>query len=1250
MPSPSNIYAEKAYSDHPIAMWALDDQLDYVSYISESARNLSLDWTVPEDPDVSDEVEITEDPSNLGQYLDGGLYKIVSTKRSGSDFVGKTRITSPVIVNFQDVDQDLATMSIGSYFYSDTEYIAAITIGFTYAEEITQQIVRVSKRFETTVYKNWIYIAETFDIPNFTSDMNIFIDIEYLDSQDPATEYTFYINGLSMGQWSEEFQSESLGMLYKEDGSGLIVDFPSDIAVDGADKAVVARAYGLQDLNGYYLATQNKLFAQNTGMPLVFGAANVTRLIQNDTLPSLVIPANGFLNAVGKHSTYTLEAWMRIDSISTEPHRILGPVGSEDGVYVDHERFYLKLSNNVKTGVVSEWSKPMLVHLKYFPDRLSLVVNTEEIASIEFDVNNTYFPSKYSAVGKDQDWIGFYCADDVSIDLDCIAIYPYEVDKTLAKRKWVYGQNVEYPENLNSAYDGKTVAIDYPSANYAANFVFPKNSPWTNAISDNISFTRNTISSPSHPVPEVILSSGSTESWLVEQSLNNFEAETYLKMQPGENWDTTYGYLYLENTSFMPDQPKTIYGIFKTVEYSNSDQILMKIRDKSSGKYFIIVAKGNDVLYKYYNGQSLTTVKTVPVNVLGEMFVAGIDLDKIASYYGGELIQFFANRNNFEIFICGDNTFQNTYLGNIYNFSISTRRNASSVAFMFAEDGTVLDKESFQDIIYDAGYTYFGNDAEYWSEVLDGGDPYALMSDRFYAHVATYKLMPKKFFGNFILDVATHSTWEDYVPLSHFAKYVNDADSGQYYDLDFIQFNIGYPSPGKFFAQKTDTDSWTYGELQAQYSNPVQYTYAELDNELFSGYASYADLKNKTKTQYVYDTALYSAKTYITFQYVSTGANTPLENYTNTESVTTNNLIKAGDEWVNTKYEVIDGTVIYPPRSVKFSDLAIVVHVDIITDGANTKPISIYNIELTSQALDTKTPTPIGTKFGVPIYPYTKSGIYFNYKAVNPFKIYKRSTPYLYLSRTSGIELVGDYEPLKNRGITVPINPALSNKFDVAALQVLLKFSGDFFPYSSTPIFEIQARDKYIKFYLVATHPSGKRAKIYAINANTGEEENGLAFYINGKLVKSPTISTKQWSMLGISFASKLTLNSYSGAFRINGPIMVNHMSYYQSTGLQEKTFTAFRVWDRVKETLTNQELAWNFWKGTNALVGTYSWNNVLVIAQNSSLGISLPEIFKAYVGTNKIIFDDSQGLSLSGYRFRTYSRLSSVSFIKKPS
>lgn len=1252
MPSPSNIYAEKAYSEHPIAMWALDDQLDYVSYLNESSRNISS-WTVASDTNAYDPAVLSTSSINLGQPLSNELYKIVSTKPELSDLNGKTQMLSPVVASLENMDADLNTFSIGAYFYADTEYVNSINIGYRYIEEITNNLVIVKKTFPTTINKNWIYLAETFDIPNYSSDIELIVELEYYDSQDPETEYIFYVNGLTLGQWSEEFQSESLGLSYLEDQSGNIVDFPLTVSVDDAEKAVIARSYGLQDTYGYYLASQYKIFAKNAGMPMVYGSNNATLLINNNGLPSLVVPANGFLNNNGRNNTYTLEAWINIDSISIEEHRVLGPVGSFDGIYVDAERIYLRVSDNVVSHTITEWGRPMLLHLVYTPTKVSLMLNSEQVISMPIDSNTLYLPEKYALSGKDQDWIGFFASDDVSVLLDCVGIYPYEINKIIAKRRWVYGQNVEYPENLTTAFDGKTVAIDYLNSNYPSNFVFPKNSAWSDGVSENLSFANNSINSPNHPLPEIVLQSGNLNDWLTDQADLPNEPEKYFRIKPNSRWESTPGYLYLSNTTFLQNPIKTIYGVFKNIESPAQKQILFVLRDKTNNNNIEVSTIGNNIVYTFNYYGTTTVLDTTSAAFIGELFVAGFDVRKIASFYGQNVISFLSNQNSLELFIAGNPNFTNNFEGNIYGFALSTERNSNKIGYMFGDNGIALDANSYQDYAYDAGYSYFGNDPAYWDYILDGGDYsglYQYISNIMFSHTATYQLYAKTFFDRFMLDIKTSSNWEDMIPLSHFAKYVVDSDGSKSYDLDFIQFNMAYPAPGKFVQQESKSGEWTYGELQAAYQSPIQYSYAELDNELFSGFSSYGNLKNKTQTQYVYDTTNYSIKTYITFQALEGGANTPIESYTNTENVSTNNLVKAGDEWVNTKYEVVDGAIIYPPKSADFADLAIVVHLEIITDGIKTKPVRVPTIELASQALNVKSPTSIGTKFGIDMYPYTKSGIYFNYKDVNPFKIYKKSSPYLFLTRNSGIELVGDYKPLINRGISIPLNKQLSSNFSISAMQILVKYTKDFFPYSSTPIFEIQSKDSYIKFYLVATQSDGKRAKIYAINSKTGLEENGIAFYINGKLVKSPTLSIKEWTMIGIYFAGKLNLDKVSGAFRLTGPIMMNHMSYYQSTGLQEKILTAFRVWDRVKETILASALEWSFWKGSLLQSETYTWNNVLVIGKSSFLGINLSDIYKAYVGTNKTIFDDNRGIRLSGYKFRTYTKTSDVSFIRKPS
>jgi hypothetical protein len=46
MSNPSNLYAEKIFSEHPLVLWALDDKADYVSLITEAQRNIESLWTV----------------------------------------------------------------------------------------------------------------------------------------------------------------------------------------------------------------------------------------------------------------------------------------------------------------------------------------------------------------------------------------------------------------------------------------------------------------------------------------------------------------------------------------------------------------------------------------------------------------------------------------------------------------------------------------------------------------------------------------------------------------------------------------------------------------------------------------------------------------------------------------------------------------------------------------------------------------------------------------------------------------------------------------------------------------------------------------------------------------------------------------------------------------------------------------------------------------------------------------------------
>jgi hypothetical protein len=397
----------------------------------------------------------------------------------------------------------------------------------------------------------------------------------------------------------------------------------------------------------------------------------------------------------------------------------------------------------------------------------------------------------------------------------------------------------------------------------------------------------------------------------------------------------------------------------------------------------------------------------------------------------------------------------------------------------------------------------------------------------------------------------------------------------------------------------------------------------------------YSDLQNKSSKNYKYDTSNALVRSYITFQYIEAGANAVDGYFINTESAPKDGIIDPGTNWMNTKYEVVNNMIIYPPATADSKDLAIVTKLDFLVYGILRNKISIKNIEYASQAFNESSPNPIGTRFGSSLYPYTMAGDYFDYKTKNPFTIYKGSSPYLYLTRTSGIELKGKYDPLITRGLSIPLNENVSADYKVMAMQSAIRFDQDFFPYAPTEIFEIEAESAHIKFFMVANDPTGKRAKIYAINARSGQLEDGITFYWNGKLVKEPTITIKEWGFLGIYFPVLLDFKNMVGSIRINGPVMFNTISYYKSTNLQENQKIVTRPWFNVKTGPTSP-IEWAFWKPEGIL-----WRGVLIRSSTSPGGVNPATIYKSYTGTNKIIIDSQKVLTLKDYQYSLYNRVS---------
>jgi hypothetical protein len=1152
MSNPSNLYAEKIYSEHPLVLWALDDKLDYIGLISEAQRNIATLWT-PTSATLATSFEDLKQP-----FTDSYLTRVRLDVPIAETL--EASVISPNILNLNTL-QDLGTFTVGSYFYSDSVFLQTVSIGYEYTDPSTSQIVQNLKTFTSSLYQNWGFISETFQVPNISAQLRLVIKIKVIEGSVSSEDNQFYFNGITLGQLNEEFNTSSFGVTQ--------TTVPASISLYGGLNAVEAQAYGVAEDSAYYIS-EDGLKCKNSGIPLVYGANGVTKLEPNMGA-SLIVPGKGFLNKKGQYNEYTVEFWARINANTSTPLKIFGPISSDNGLYAESGFLTLVIGDQFASHFVGEWSRPMLIHIRLIRNSASLLVNGEEVVTLSINTEALDLPNELDAFGDNQDWLGFYAYTNIyPFELDCVAIYSYNVPVTVAKRRWVYGQGVISPEGINSAYGGTTAFIDYPFANYTANYNYPDFAKWDQGSFDNLATTQTSLRTPEYSLPEISIGTKTLQELYDDNKLiqdNESGPVTdnkFLSFRPNNSWNLVESYINFPRLNLLSSQVDSFYGVFSSHNLV-SEEILVKIYNPLNSDYFAITKDADEIKYSLnYNGSTELLFTSDPI-VSNVLFSVGFNIRTLINVFGNNVPAFFGNQNILKMYVAGDESGEYSFTGRLYSFGLSTALNSSKILDNFDSSGIVL---------IDSG-----------QELID--------------HTASYTLLPSEAYQKYFLDIGVAGYWQDYLPLSYFGQFVENAQGEKFYDLDFLQFNIGYP---------------TTSEL----------------------------VEDSGSTEMYYDTTGAQIKSFVTFQYLVDGANIPTE-FVNQETPNQYKIIDLSEyeNWKTTRFELLNNTIIYPVKDVDFNKLAIVYTLEFDSRGVLTKPILLNRLQLASQVLNDNSSNPIGTRFGVDLVPYKKNGIYFSYKSKNPFSIYKESTPYLYLTKNSGVEVRGKLDILENRGLSLPINKELSTSYRVSAMQLWTRYDQDTFPSTPTELFEINYSGGSIKFYLQANSSIGNRGKIFALNQN-GVEYNGLSFYLNGNLVREPVLSIKEWSTIGISFLTPLSFNSYLGSINITGPAIFNNIAYYQANSLQEVESRTVRPWFKVlTDGLTTFD--WQFW------FNNFTWDGMLVIGSSQFYGINPSDIYKTYIGTNKIIVDDGEGLIYQPEKMKVYTEVEWSTTVSTP-
>jgi hypothetical protein len=467
---------------------------------------------------------------------------------------------------------------------------------------------------------------------------------------------------------------------------------------------------------------------------------------------------------------------------------------------------------------------------------------------------------------------------------------------------------------------------------------------------------------------------------------------------------------------------------------------------------------------------------------------------------------------------------------------------------------------------------YFSKDA--WG-VLDG-------------YLSSYTLMPKNSFGFFNLDIGISGYWENNISLSSLSKTMANGTKA----LDYFQFNIDYPEP-----EDTVSDSES-GEI----------LYKDSSNEILRSFVILKENENISDLNFwgIDDQTVLA----------------PLDN-----------IVRPTDEEIDKKFELYNDTLVYIPDSEDFDILqhSVVVRLEFEVPGILLKPIKVRSLEMASRSLESSGVNPIGTKFGKNLIPNIQVLTEKDYKSFNPLLISKSRSNYLYLTKSTGIGLVGEID--QDRKMSFIVNERRSSFYQVATLQFAINYPSTYFNISEQNsedvlLFEIigSGESHYRVYADFSSEDPEDIGKLYATNIASGTETptspEALKIFLNGIESALPKIKPGEWYFVGIQLQNPISFDGISGEVSLSGPARFDNVSLYIVSQAETNAKVVFRFWGAIDGT-PETPVPWSFWYSEDTpSTDDELWGTLITQFGLFSPEASASQVYGAYTGANSIIAD----------------------------
>jgi hypothetical protein len=1168
MTSRYNSYAAKIYAEHPIGLWALDDDS---SATPESVDNIGTFGSIDVVKALGHSKSMPHgyyiEPANLSKNtsvpLVFGAYN--STTLAYDNYYSPGPVARTNLVPFSTISDNSSqfAFTVGTGGSQTTSWVANTSYPSGVALRRIINTVSSSDSFISTAnslvggasvtagqtYTGSVYVNSQFNFNGriglvWRNSSNTLITIS-------APEITtISANTPTRLSWTAEAPAGAVAV-------GIRVFFNTTSATSGQWIDYTSHMVELSStLNTYFDGnTKNDLgpgFSYKwTGTPNASTSTASENLeILEHSLPSIIVPSNGFLIDYGRYFDLTVEFWANISNSSPTPKRIFGPIGSKDGLYVEGPFLGLKIGKNYQSHYIGTWGRPMLIQVSVTTNLANVIINGATVISMSINTESLELSPENLENGNSLDWLGFYVTPETSpMIVDCIAIYGYKVSDIIAKKRFVYGQGTQSVDTIFTSYTSTPVSIDYSFSNFGKNKTYPDLFTWENGFLENLSVDSGRLSVPNYNLPEISVGEISLQEWKDLQFNPN---NNYFNLnKTGE--DGYVGYLLFSNLNITEDTFRGFYGVFDKPELVDQDQIIFRIENEQSGKYFeILFCQDETQTFLDYrlNDNSLYSEMITEL----ESFAVGIDLNNILkSEAFVDVYNLFTDKTNSKFFIGGYSTEledRNNFTGNIYTIGFYTNNNYDRI------------EQFIPGVVSEEGY-FDQDSALYLKE-----------------YISSYTIIPKNNLEFFDLDIAISGYWENNISLSSLSKTLENGER----ELDYLQFNIDYPE----------------SEVLVMDNLYEDILYRDTSEEVVRSFIIFK------KNEDISDTNSWGDESQIVLP--------PADS-----------VVTPTQEQINLKLETHNESIVYMPEleDSNFLDYSIILRLEFEVDGILSKPVKIRSLEIASRSLET-TENPINTKFGKRIFPYVRSESEKDYKAKNPVGISKSRANYLYLTKQTGISLLGSLDD--NKKISFPVNNRAFPFYQVSTIQFSINYSINYFNISEARgedvlIFEIVGSgESHNRIYVDFSDNVGRIYSKKVLGGIESEDENTRIF-LNGLEPEIASISPGEWKFVGLQFDPPLDFSGVTGEATLSGPARFDNISLYLISQDELNSKTVFRFWSAIAGT-EESPLTWEDWYDPTDNVDDFTWDELDITAKAFSPQITPLSVYQAYVGSNTIIAD----------------------------